>query len=82
MEYANQGNLSEYLKEHFKSLQWDRKIEMALDITAGLKCLHSEDIIHKDLVMCFDFDYSILLIPLISYFFYSMRKTYWSKMVN
>ena len=52
LEYANEGNLRDYLrnKERFDSLQWKDKIKMALDITCGLKCLHSKDIIHRDLV--------------------------------
>ncbi|PKY48397.1 kinase-like protein, partial [Rhizophagus irregularis] len=49
LEYANNGNLRDYLKEKFYSLQWKNKIQMALDITRGLKCLHSNDIIHRDL---------------------------------
>ena len=50
LEYANEGNLRDYLKKIFNSLQWKHKIQMALDITRGLKCLHSKDIIHRDLV--------------------------------
>ena len=52
LEYANGGNLREYLsdKKIFNSLQWKDKIQMALDITRGLKFLHSKDIIHRDLV--------------------------------
>ena len=53
LEYANEGNLREYYsrnKESFDSLQWNVKIQMALDITCGLECLHSNDIIHRDLV--------------------------------
>ncbi|EXX64193.1 kinase-like protein [Rhizophagus irregularis] len=51
LEYANGGNLREYLsnKERFGSLRWKDKIQMALDITCGLKCLHSKEIIHRDL---------------------------------
>ena len=49
--YANQGNLREYLKNNFVSLQWKDKIQMALDIACGLKCLHSKKIIHRDLVV-------------------------------
>ncbi|GET01119.1 kinase-like domain-containing protein [Rhizophagus clarus] len=51
LQYANQGNLREYLKQNqnFKSLQWKDKIQMALDITCGLKFLHSRNIIHRDL---------------------------------
>ncbi|GET60967.1 kinase-like domain-containing protein [Rhizophagus irregularis DAOM 181602=DAOM 197198] len=33
----------------FDSLEWGDKIRMALDITCGLKCLHSKKIIHRDL---------------------------------
>lgn len=53
LEYANGGNLREYLsnKERFGSLRWKDKIQMALDITCGLKCLHSKEIIHRDLVI-------------------------------
>jgi serine/threonine protein kinase len=50
LQYANQGNLREYLKSNFNSLKWDDKIRMALDIAFGLKCLHSREIIHRDLV--------------------------------
>ncbi|CAB5382525.1 unnamed protein product [Rhizophagus irregularis] len=49
LEYANNGNLKDYLKEKFDLLQWKNKIQMALDITCGLKCLHSKNIIHRDL---------------------------------
>ena len=52
LEYANNGNLRGYLgnKAKFDSLKWKDKIEMALDITCGLKYLHSEEVIHRDLV--------------------------------
>jgi serine/threonine protein kinase len=52
LQYANQGNLREYLsnKERFNSLQWSDKIQMALDIANGLMCLHHEQIVHGDLV--------------------------------
>ncbi|GES73379.1 kinase-like domain-containing protein [Rhizophagus clarus] len=49
LQYANQGTLREYLENNFASLQWKDKIQMALDITFGLKCLHSREIIHRDL---------------------------------
>ena len=53
LEYANQGNLREYLENKFDLLQWNDKIQMALDITCGLKCLHFKQIIHRDLVIIF-----------------------------
>ncbi|CAG8483572.1 3155_t:CDS:2, partial [Funneliformis caledonium] len=49
LEYANEGNLREYLKKQFVTLNWSKRIEMALDITQGLKYLHSENIIHRNL---------------------------------
>ncbi|RGB29785.1 kinase-like domain-containing protein [Rhizophagus diaphanus] len=49
LEYANEGNLRDYLINKFTSLEWKDKIQMALDITCGLKFLHSKEIIHRDL---------------------------------
>ncbi|PKC61876.1 kinase-like protein [Rhizophagus irregularis] len=49
LEYANDGNLKDYLEEKFASLNWNDKIKMAMDITSGLKFLHSKEIIHRDL---------------------------------
>ena len=53
LRYANQGNLREHLKINFHTLKWKDKIQMALNITCGLKYLHSKQIIHRDLVMIF-----------------------------
>ena len=51
LEYANKGNLREYyLNDDFLTLSWRKKMEMALDIIRGLMCLHSENIIHRNLV--------------------------------
>ncbi|PKK66743.1 kinase-like protein, partial [Rhizophagus irregularis] len=49
LDYANEGNLRNYLRKKFISLKWKDKIQMALDITSGLKFLHSKGIIHRDL---------------------------------
>ncbi|CAB4466336.1 unnamed protein product [Rhizophagus irregularis] len=49
LEYANEGSLRDYLKNQFSTLNWSQKIEMALDVTRGLMCLHSENIIHRSL---------------------------------
>ncbi|PKY57877.1 kinase-like protein [Rhizophagus irregularis] len=49
LEYAKEGNLREYLTKKFKSLEWGKKIQMALDITSGLNFLHSKGLIHRDL---------------------------------
>jgi serine/threonine protein kinase len=50
LEYANEGNLRDYLKTKFSTLKWNDKLQMALDITRGLMCLHSEKVIHGNLV--------------------------------
>ena len=50
LEYANKGNLRNYLKSEFTSLKWKDKIRMGLDIACGLRYIHSKDIIHGDLV--------------------------------
>ncbi|CAB5126732.1 unnamed protein product [Rhizophagus irregularis] len=53
LEYANEGSLRKFLEKNFTSLKWNDKIQMALDITNGLKFLHSKGIIHRDLE-CWD----------------------------
>ena len=50
MEYANEGDLKMFLSKNFKSLDWDQKFKLALDITNGLYYLHKENILHRDLV--------------------------------
>ncbi|CAG8471808.1 5911_t:CDS:2, partial [Diversispora eburnea] len=49
LQYAKDGNLRTYLRNNFKSLNWEIKIKMAKDITSGLLCIHKENIVHKDL---------------------------------
>ncbi|CAG8572828.1 2079_t:CDS:2 [Diversispora eburnea] len=49
LQYARNGDLSAYLKKNFKSLDWKTKIKMAKDITRGLRYIHKENIVHKDL---------------------------------
>ena len=51
MEYANGGTLKNYLKENFGNLTWDDKYNMAHQLACAISCLHSEDIIHRDLVI-------------------------------
>ncbi|RHZ64780.1 hypothetical protein Glove_320g127 [Diversispora epigaea] len=49
LQYAKDGDLRTYLHKNFKSLDWKIKINMAKDITSGLRCIHEENIVHKDL---------------------------------
>ncbi|RHZ64785.1 hypothetical protein Glove_320g191 [Diversispora epigaea] len=49
LQYAKDGDLREYLRNNFKSLDWKTKINMAKDITSGLCYIHDANIVHKDL---------------------------------
>jgi serine/threonine protein kinase len=55
MEYANSGTLQEYLKNHFNTLTWNDKFDMALQLSHAVLCLHDEGIVHRDLVINFNF---------------------------
>ncbi len=50
LEFADGGNLRNYLKNSFSLLSWSDKFKMAIEITKGLMRLHDEQIIHRDLV--------------------------------
>ena len=50
MEYANCGDLQNYLKNNFKNLNWSDKKKLAFQIADGLNYLHNENILHRDLV--------------------------------
>ncbi|RIB07078.1 kinase-like domain-containing protein [Gigaspora rosea] len=49
LQYANNGNLHEYLEHNFSSLECVDKLRMAREITAGLEFLHMNNLIHKNL---------------------------------
>ena len=50
MEYADSGTLRKYLRERFENLAWSHKLNLALQLTHAVSCLHDEDIVHRDLV--------------------------------
>ncbi|GES75236.1 kinase-like domain-containing protein [Rhizophagus clarus] len=49
MQYADGGNLRQYLNNHLIRLTWNDKIKLAYQITEGIKYLHDEDILHQNL---------------------------------
>ncbi|RIB17419.1 kinase-like domain-containing protein [Gigaspora rosea] len=51
LQYANNGNLRDYLKQNFEKFTWNDKLRMAIEIAKGLIHLHEnqEKIIHRDL---------------------------------
>ena len=50
MQYADGGDLRNYLENNFKNLTWDDKKRLSFQIAEGLNYLHNENVLHKDLV--------------------------------
>lgn len=50
LQYANGGNLRDFLNKHHEFLNWETRINMASQIASGLKCIHERNIVHRDLV--------------------------------
>ena len=50
LQYADGGNLRNYLKNPLSPLTWPDKYRIALEIAEGLLCLHTEGILHRNLV--------------------------------
>ncbi|RIB21656.1 hypothetical protein C2G38_1999075 [Gigaspora rosea] len=49
LQFANNGNLREYLRKNFVKLQWADKFRIASEIVHGIMFLHNVNIIHRDL---------------------------------
>ena len=54
LQYANGGNLRDFLSKNHENLRWNTRIKMAKQIASGLKCIHECNIVHRDLVSEFD----------------------------
>ena len=48
MNYANNGNLRQYLNNNFNSFDWKNKLHNLDIISYGLSRIHSEGLIHHD----------------------------------
>ena len=60
MEYADGGDLQNYLKKNFNNLSWE--IDLAFQIAKGLSYLHNENILHKDLVSIIFYLFYLIII--------------------
>ncbi|RIB11721.1 kinase-like domain-containing protein [Gigaspora rosea] len=49
LQFAENGNLREYLIAKFSILNWDDKLRIAKEIAQGLAFLHKINIVHRDL---------------------------------
>ena len=50
LEYANNGNLCDYLKSNFNTMDWNIKLKFAKQIVSAVRHLHENKIVHRDLV--------------------------------
>ena len=50
LEYANNGNLCDYLKYNFNIMDWNTKLKFAKQIASAVRHLHENKIVHRDLV--------------------------------
>ena len=53
LEYADGDTLRKYLKNNFSKLDWNIKLQFAIQIADAVTCLHQKGIIHCDLVRNF-----------------------------
>ncbi|GBC04843.1 hypothetical protein RclHR1_00590029 [Rhizophagus clarus] len=49
MQYADGGDLHNYLQENFKNVTWKEKLSIILEISRGVDFIHKENFIHRDL---------------------------------
>ncbi|PKY31560.1 kinase-like protein [Rhizophagus irregularis] len=49
LEYANSGTLGNYLKDYFNKLDWNMRLQFAIQIADAVSYIHQYDIIHCDL---------------------------------
>ncbi|CAG8732499.1 31487_t:CDS:2, partial [Gigaspora margarita] len=49
LEYANNGTLRDYLYKNSTKIEWEVKIQFAIQLVAAVKWLHTHNIVHGDL---------------------------------
>ncbi|RIB11646.1 hypothetical protein C2G38_2202874 [Gigaspora rosea] len=49
MSYMSHGSLNQYLSSDFKNITWKMKINFLRDIVTGIKWIHENKIIHRDI---------------------------------
>ena len=50
LEYADSDTLRNYLENNFMKLDWNNKLQFAIEIADAVSCIHGKNIIHNDLV--------------------------------
>jgi len=48
-QYADKGDLRQYLSKNFPTLVWEQKISILISIALDLLTIHHEEYLHKDL---------------------------------
>ncbi|RHZ88243.1 hypothetical protein Glove_25g36 [Diversispora epigaea] len=48
LRYAKDGNLRDYLKNHFNNIKWERKLHYLRNLAVNFKKIHKLDIVHQD----------------------------------
>ena len=48
LQYANDGNLREYLKINFNNINWEQKLCNLSDLSLYLMRIHKLEIVHQD----------------------------------
>ena len=61
LECADGGTLGNYLKDNFVKLDWNKKLQFAIQIADAVSCIHRKNIIHRDLVSVYFLNFKIFI---------------------